>query len=127
MSLAEIPKSVNQYLEIEHAHFVNGEAMKSSGSSRIDVVNPSTGSVITQIADGTKKDVDSAVQAARQAFESPEWRDMKPAMRSALLQRFADKIEQNAEELAYLEVLDGGKPLALAKPVDVMALSLIHI
>jgi len=121
MSLAEVPKSVSQYLETEHSHFVNGQAMKSSGKTRIDVINPSTGKVISQIADATKRDVNDAVEAARRAFENPDWRDMKPAARAALLHRFADLIEQNADELAYLEVLDGGKPLALAKPVDVMA------
>ena len=121
MPLADIPQSASNFLEKAHTHFVNGSPMTSSGKTRIDVVNPATGKIISQIADATKADVDAAVEAARRAFEGPDWRDMKPAMRASLLHKFADLIEQNADELAYLEVLDGGKPLAMAKPVDVMA------
>ena len=65
--------------------------------------------------------MDDAVSAARAAFESGEWRDMKPSARARLIYKYADLIEAHADELAMLESLDGGKPIALAKPVDVMA------
>ncbi len=121
MSLIEIPKSAAGFLEKVHSHFINGEAVKASGSNRIEVRDPATGQVISSIADASEDDVNAAVTSARAAFENPEWRAMKPAARAKLLHKFADLIEAHADELAMLESLDGGKPIALAKPVDVMA------
>lgn len=121
MSLVEIPQSAAGFLDKVHSHFINGASIKASGSGRIEVRDPSTGSVISSIADASQSDVDDAVSSARQAFEAGEWRDMKPSARARLLNQYADLIEANADELAMLESLDGGKPIALAKPVDVMA------
>lgn len=121
MALLEIPKPVSTYLDRLHTHFINGEAVASSGSSRIDVVDPSTAKSVSSIADATQQDVDAAVASARAAFENPEWRDMKPAARAALLRKFASLIEADADHLAMLESIDGGKPISMAKPVDVMA------
>ena len=119
--IVEITTDAHDFLAKHHTHFINGEAAPSTGTSRIDVVNPATGAVISSISDATKSDVDAAVDAARQAFEHESWRDMKPAQRASLLSKYADIIEAHADELAMLEVIDGGKPLMLAKPVDVMA------
>ena len=119
--IVEITTDAHEFLAKHHTHFINGEAVASTGTSRIDVINPATGAVISSIADATKSDVDAAVDAARKAFEHETWRDMKPAHRASLLSKYADTIEAHADELAMLEVIDGGKPLMLAKPVDVMA------
>ena len=119
--LVPISSEAQTFLNKEHTHFINGTQMPSSGKGRIDVINPATGTVISSISDATKSDVDSAVSAARTAFESDEWRNMPPAQRANLLSKYADILEAHADELAMLEVLDGGKPLMLAKPVDVMA------
>lgn len=119
--LVEITPDAQSFLAKTHTHFVNGAPMESSGNNRIDVINPATGKVVSSIADATQADVDSAVSAARTAFESDEWSKMPPAQRASLLSKFADIIEAHADELAMLEVIDGGKPLMLAKPVDVMA------
>lgn len=119
--LTPITSDAKSFLEKPHTHFVNGAPMASSGGGRIDVVNPATGKVISSIADGTQSDVDAAVSAARAAFENEAWAAMPPAQRASLLAKYADLIEAHADELAMLEVLDGGKPLMLAKPVDVMA------
>ena len=116
--IVEITTDAHDFLAKHHTHFINGEAAPSTGTSRIDVVNPATGAVISSISDATKSDVDAAVDAARQAFEHESWRDMKPAQRASLLSKYADIIEAHADELAMLEVIDGGKPLML---------SLIHI
>lgn len=121
MSLVEIPKSAAGFLDKVHSHFIDGAPIKASGSERIDVRDPSTGQVISSIADASEADVNDAVASARRAFESEEWRDMKPSVRARLIYQFADLIEAHADELAMLESLDGGKPIALAKPVDVMA------
>jgi phenylacetaldehyde dehydrogenase len=121
MSLVEIPKSAARFLDKVHSHFIEGHGVTAYGSDRIDVRDPSTGTVISSIADASKADVDAAVASARTAFETGAWRDIKPSARARLINRFADLIEAHADELAMLEALDGGKPIALAKPVDVMA------
>jgi len=119
--LVNISKEVRAFLEKEHTHFINGNAISSTDNNRIDVFNPSTGQVISSISDATKKDVDDAVFSARQAFESKAWHEMPPAGRANLISNFANLIEAHADELALLEALDGGKPIMMSKPVDVMA------
>ena len=119
--LIEITTDAHDFLAKTHRHFINGGPVASTGTPRIDVVNPATGLVISSIADATQSDVDTAVSAARNAFEGEAWREMKPAQRASLLSKYADILEAHADELAMLEVIDGGKPLMLAKPVDVMA------
>lgn len=121
MSLVEIPQSAAGFLDKVHSHFIDGAPVKASGSGRIDVRDPATGQVISSIADASETDVNDAVASARRAFNGEDWRGMKPSARARLIYKFADLIEAHADELAMLESLDGGKPIALAKPVDVMA------
>jgi aldehyde dehydrogenase (NAD+) len=82
-------------------------------------INPSTGEEICRVAAADRADVDKAVRAARKAFESGPWGKINASERGKLLYRLADLIERNADELARLEALDNGKPVALAKRVDV--------
>src|SRR5580658_3634460 len=81
-------------------------------------VNPATGEEICQVAEADAADVEKAVKAARAAFEGP-WRKMRASERGRMLYRLADLIEKNADQLARLESLDNGKPLSIAKAVDV--------
>jgi aldehyde dehydrogenase (NAD+) len=81
-------------------------------------MDPSTGEEICQVAEADAADVDKAVKAARAAFEGP-WRKLRASERGRLLYRLADLIEANAEELARIESLDSGKPLSIARSVDV--------
>ena len=71
--------------------------------------------MITQIVRGNEKHADAAVQAARKALESSEWKSIKPFERGQFLQETARFIRENAEELAALESLDIGKPSGQAK------------
>ena len=82
-------------------------------------MNPSTGEEICQVAEADAADVDKAVQAARRAFDQGPWKKMRASERGRMLHRLADLIEQNADQLARLETLDNGKPLSIAKAVDV--------
>jgi len=82
-------------------------------------INPSTGEEICQVAEADAADVDIAVRAARAAFESGPWRKMNASARGRLLHRLADLIETNTDQLARLESLDNGKPVSVAKTVDV--------
>jgi aldehyde dehydrogenase (NAD+) len=81
-------------------------------------IDPSTGDEICRVAEADAEDVDRAVRAARQAFEKGPWRRMAASERGRLLNKLADLIEKNAEELAKLESLDNGKPYSVAKAAD---------
>ena len=90
--------------------FIGGEWVDGEGT--FNTVNPANGEVLAEIPRGREADVDRAVRAAREAFESPEWRDMVPAERGRILLRLAAIIRENKDELSRLETLDNGKPLA---------------
>src|SRR5215210_1664460 len=97
----------------QHKNFVGGEWVDSAGGETMEVVNPSTGEVIAEVARSTAEDADRAVQAAKEAL--PEWLESTPGERAELLLKLADLIEENAEELAALESKNVGKPLAYAR------------
>src|SRR5438309_128146 len=90
--------------------FIGGKWQDSASGKTFPTINPATGEVICQVAEGDKADVDLAVKAARKAFESGPWPKMNASERGRLLNRLADLIEANREELATLESLDNGKP-----------------
>ena len=89
-----------------------------AAASTFDDLNPATGKVIVRIAAGDELDVDDAVRAARRALTG-EWADMPGAGRAALLNRLADLIERDADELARLEAIDVGKPVGQPTVLDV--------
>lgn len=88
------------------------------GADTFETHDPATGEVLASVPLASQEDVDSAVEAARRAFDDG-WRDIAPVTRSKLIWRLADALEDNAEELAMLEVLDNGKPLSEAQGVDI--------
>jgi aldehyde dehydrogenase (NAD+) len=98
---------------------INNRWVPSESGKTFATVNPSTGEEICQVAEADAADVDKAVQAARRAFDQGPWKKMRASERGRMLHRLADLIEQNAEQLARLETLDNGKPLSIAKAVDV--------
>ncbi len=100
---------------------INNRWVPSESGKTFATVNPSTGEEICQIAEADAADVDKAVNAARRAFEHGVWRKIPASERGRLLYRLADLIEKNADELAALESLDNGKPVSIAKAVDVAA------
>ncbi|KAK2507761.1 hypothetical protein MC885_000884 [Smutsia gigantea] len=99
--------------------FINNEWHDAVSKKTFPTVNPSTGEVICQVAEGDKEDVDRAVKAARAAFQlgSP-WRCMDASDRGRLLNRLADLIERDRTYLAALETLDNGKPYVISYLVD---------
>ena len=98
---------------------INNKWVDSVSGKTFETVNPATGEVLTKVAEADAADVDLAVKAARKAFhiKSP-WRRMSAAERGKLLNRLADLIEQNKDELATLESLDNGKPRHIAIAAD---------
>ena len=89
---------------------IGGKWVDSISGKTFSTLNPATGEVICQVAEGDKADVDLAVKAARKAFESGPWSKMNASDRGRLLNKLADLIEKHQEELAALETLDNGKP-----------------
>jgi aldehyde dehydrogenase (NAD+) len=110
----KVPISATQLL-------INNQWVPAQSGKTFATINPSTGEEICQIAEADASDVEKAVRAARAAFEHGTWRKIAASQRGALLLRLADLIERNADELAALESLDNGKPVAVAKAVDVAA------
>ena len=98
-------------------NFIDGEFRPPCSGGYIPDVNPATGQVIAEIPESGPEDVDSAVAAASRAFES--WRRTPAEERSRLLIRVAELIEDNFDELASLESEDSGKPISLARRMDI--------
>src|ERR1700720_4865496 len=83
------------------------------GAKKFDTVNPATGEVLTQIAEGSSADVDRAVEAARRALEDRNgpWRKMSASERGRMIWKLADLLDKNIDEFAELETLANGNPI----------------
>lgn len=99
------------------ANYVGGELVPPIDGEYLDNIDPATGEVYSRIPDSGRDDVERAVIAASNAF--PAWSRTPAAERSRMLLAIADLIEDNLEELALAECVDTGKPLALARAVDI--------
>jgi 4-guanidinobutyraldehyde dehydrogenase / NAD-dependent aldehyde dehydrogenase len=108
-------------LTIRNQAFINGHYVPSASGKTFSCLSPIDGIQIAQIAECEQEDVERAVKAARQAFEAGAWSESSPVHRKKTLQKFALLIEQHAEELALLESIDMGKPVADALSIDVSA------
>ena len=97
---------------------IDGKWRDSVSGKTFETINPATEEVIAEVAEGDAADVDLAVKAARKAFDSGPWGKMDARDRGRLMYRLADLIEDNIDELAELESLDNGKPLAEARNGD---------
>lgn len=97
---------------------INGKWCDSRSGKTFATVNPVTEEVIAQVAEGDASDVDAAVKAARAAFDSGPWSRMDARDRGRLMNKLADLMEANLEELAALETLDNGKPVRDARAAD---------
>ena len=98
-------------------HWINGRPCEPANGQWLDVFDPATGEVAAQVADGDARDVDAAVAAAQAAF--PAWSSLPNSERARWLERLADAIEARLDEFAQVEASDGGKPLALARDIEI--------
>lgn len=98
-------------------NFINGKYVDPIKGNYIDNVDPSTGKVFALVPNSTQEDLELAVEAAKTAF--PVWSTMAVDRRSRILHKLADLIEQNLDDYALMESRDNGKPLWLAKAVDI--------
>ncbi|MBC7815784.1 MAG: aldehyde dehydrogenase family protein [Planctomycetaceae bacterium] len=97
---------------------INGKWVESRSGKRFKTINPVNEQVIAEVAEGDPSDVDAAVKAARAAFESGPWSKMDARDRGRLMNKLADLVEANLDELAALETLDNGKPIADSRAAD---------
>jgi 4-guanidinobutyraldehyde dehydrogenase/NAD-dependent aldehyde dehydrogenase len=101
--------------------FVNGRYVDAASGATFDCLSPIDGRLLAKVAATDAADVDAAVASARTAFNKGSWSRMPPARRKRVLLRFAELIEEHAEELALLETLDMGKPIADSTRIDMPA------
>ena len=120
---AALPEALSDaarsFAEGPHRLLIGGERLEAADGRTFDTLDPSTGRVIAPVAYAGAEDVDRAVRAAREAFDDGRWSGIAAAERTSAMLALADAIDAHADELAQLESLDNGKPLKIAKRVDV--------
>jgi len=99
--------------------FINGDYRDAVDGNRFESINPANREAIAAVSAANAKDVDAAVAAARKAFRSGSWSGMGPRARMEILYKFAQLIDDNAEQLAVLDTLDMGKPISDMVNVDI--------
>jgi aminomuconate-semialdehyde/2-hydroxymuconate-6-semialdehyde dehydrogenase len=99
------------------ANYIDGELVAPSSSLYIENYNPAEGKVYSFIPDSDNRDVDNAAQAARRAFK--DWSELSSEKRCAILLKIADLIDRDLDKLALAESIDNGKPVKLAKSLDI--------
>ena len=102
-------------------HFINGAFVKPSDGKRFAVSNPATGAILAQVAQGSNKDVDAAVKAARKAFGP--WSKLSGHQRARHLYALARLIQKRERFLAVLETMDNGKPIRETRDIDIPLVS----
>lgn len=106
-------------IELQTGLFINNEFKPSRDGSLFTTPNPATGEDLATVSAATAEDVDEAVAAARKAFTTTWGLKSTPSQRAEIINKWADLIEQNKESLAMLESLDNGKPVWMARDVDI--------
>ena len=96
---------------LSNRQYINGEWVESANKNTRDIINPYNQEVIFTVTEGTKKDAEQAILAARRSFENGEWSQETSEVRGKKVRAIADKITENRDELAKLETLDTGKTL----------------
>jgi phenylacetaldehyde dehydrogenase len=102
------------FLKRKHQLLIDGKWVDAQSGKTFQTFDPGTGRVIADVAEGDAADIDLAVAAARREFRGP-WSRVLPADRTKMIWKLADLIEQHADELAQLESLNNGKPVAAAR------------
>jgi aldehyde dehydrogenase (NAD+) len=97
--------------------FINGQFVDAKDGELFKTVNPATEEVLAEVVAAGQSDVDSAVAAARAAYDNV-WRDLPGRERAKYLYRIARLVQERARELAVLESIDNGKPIRESRDVD---------
>lgn len=125
----ELTDPVKQYIQTPKQMLINGQWTDAESGKTFNVYNPATGEIIAMVAEGDAVDINRAVNAARAVADDPRhaWNMMTPSERGKLIWRIGDLILEHQQELAELESLDNGKPMAVAAVADVpLSADLFH-
>ena len=114
MALTELLPEAKKFIEQTPKMMIGGKPVQSISGKTFEVIDPSTGKVLTEAPQGDAGDVDAAVAAAREAFDDRRWSGLRPGKRTEILFKLGELIKKNINELAQLEALDAGKPVNLA-------------
>ncbi len=115
----ELAAGTAAFLARPRRMLIGAEWQEAASGETLPVIDPASGEVFCRVPAGDAADIDRAVAAARHAFEAGEWSRMRPVDRERLLLKLADLVEAHAQELAELEAIDNGKPVTMARHVDV--------
>src|SRR5438445_3886667 len=116
----EDPKEALTWLdrhERRFGHFINGTLQPPAEDSYFETADPSTGERLAAVAQGSAKDVDAAVRAARAAL--PAWQALTPHARARYLYALARTVQKHSRRLAVLETMDNGKPIRESRDIDI--------
>jgi phenylacetaldehyde dehydrogenase len=119
VSTDRVRADVDRFVARDHLLWIGGAWVAAASEQSLDSINPATGRPLSRIAAGNEADVDRAVTAARTALEDGPWPSLSPLERGQVLLGIADIVEAHADELALIESLDNGKPVSVARAVDV--------
>ena len=108
---------IKNYLDENYGLFINGEFVKGHSDETLKVKNPATGETLSHITKANEKDVDTAVAAAQEAFES--WSLTSKTERANLLRQISNKMMENKEKIATIETLNNGKPIRETSGIDI--------
>ncbi|MDW4488721.1 aldehyde dehydrogenase family protein [Staphylococcus saprophyticus] len=108
---------IKNYLDENYGLFINGEFVKGHSDETLEVKNPATGETLSHITKANEKDVDIAVAAAQEAFES--WSLTSKTERANLLRQISNKMMENKEKIATIETLNNGKPIRETSGIDI--------
>ncbi|MGF1544452.1 MAG: aldehyde dehydrogenase family protein [Parvularculaceae bacterium] len=126
-TLGKASQKVREWLATPRRMLIDGEWVAAQSGKTFDVLDPASAMKIASVAEGDKADVELAVAAARAAFDDGPWRRMTPSARGRIVHKIGDLIADNMDELAELESLDNGKPVAVARAADVtLAADMFH-
>ena len=107
------------FLARKQRMLIGGAWVEAASGETLPVMDPASGETFCRVPAGDSPDIDRAVAAARRAFESGDWPRARPVDRERLLLKLADLLEAHAQEFAELEAIDNGKPVMMARHVDV--------
>jgi phenylacetaldehyde dehydrogenase len=122
-----IDRSVQDFTTTPRKLFIDGAWVDAASGKTFETPNPATGETLARVAEGDAEDINRAVRAARRAFEEGPWGRLTASDRGRIIWKIGDLILEHADELAQLESLDNGKPVAVARAADVpLAADLFH-
>ncbi len=98
-------------------NYIDGELVEAANGGWLDNVEPATGKVYSRLPDSDETDIEKAVAAAKQAF--PGWSGTPAVERARIMDDIADRIEADLESFARAESIDTGKPIGLARKVEI--------